>query len=198
MLQSPRTFATRHSEFALDLFSIALMKDHLKCLELLAAASDPDDPQWRPIKDRLLPDAELAELRATYDRVHRRELENRWGFTGLVSELSRSGDPFFRGLGSMAHGYSMASHVHHMDMVGASIPLERDQRSAERRETIHMAHEAHLVSDLLVFLFIRLSVGYRFIGTDLAPLKEAWSKIQALNDKLGIAHSTWMGVEYPD
>ncbi|MFD2498571.1 DUF5677 domain-containing protein [Rhizorhabdus histidinilytica] len=101
LLQSPDTFTQRHTEYAINLFHIALMKDHLKCAELLAAVSDPDSLQWRPIKDRLLDDDELVELRATYDRVHRRELENRWGFTGLVSELSRSGDRLFRGLGPL-------------------------------------------------------------------------------------------------
>ncbi|TGX53176.1 hypothetical protein E5A73_09915 [Sphingomonas gei] len=197
MLQSPTTFDDRHSEFAHDLFSVALMKDHRKCVELLDAVTDPDHPQWRPIRDRLLADDELAELSATYDRVHRRELENRWGFTGLVGELSRSGDPLFRNLGGMAQSYSMASHIHHMDMVGASIPLDRDRRSPERRETIHVAHEGRLISDILMFLYLRLGVGYRFVGVDAAPLAEARSTIRAINEKFHVAHATWMDVEYP-
>lgn len=197
MLQNPATFPARHSEYAHDLFSIALMKDHRKCLDLLAVIEEPEHPQWRPMRDRLLADDELAELSATYDRVHRREVENRWGFTGLVGELSRSGDPLFRDLGAMAHNYSMASHIHHMDMVGASVPLDRDRRSPERREAIHLAHEGRLVSDILAFLYLRLGVGYRFVGADTAPLAEAQSTIRALNDKFAIAHSTWMDVEYP-
>jgi hypothetical protein len=197
MLQSATTFRDRHSEYAHDLFNVALMKDHRKCLELLRVVTDPDHPQWRPIRDRLLPDDELSRLSATYDRVHRRELETRWGFTGLVGELSRSGDPLFRDLGGMAHNYSMASHIHHMDMVGASIPLDRDRRSSERRESIHAAHEGRLISDILTFLYLRLGVGYRFVGADTAPLAEARSTIKSLNEKFDVAYSTWMDVEYP-
>ncbi|MFC0304018.1 DUF5677 domain-containing protein [Rhizorhabdus histidinilytica] len=198
LLQSPDTFTQRHTEYAINLFHIALMKDHLKCAELLAAVSDPDSLQWRPIKDRLLDDDELVELRATYDRVHRRELENRWGFTGLVSELSRSGDRLFRGLGAVAHTYSIASHVHHMDMVGASLPLDRDRRSAERREAIHQTHEARVISDLLNFMLLRLSVGYRFLGISLATLLPAKAKIDALHAKFEPAWSSWLNIEYGD
>lgn len=197
MLQSPETFEQRHEEYASHLFSIAVMKDHRKATELMAVVKDPDHPQWRPIKDRLLSDEELAELSATYDRVHRRELENRWGFTGLVGELSRSGDALFRNLGGMAHTYSMASHIHHMDMVGASIPLERDLRSDDRRETIHAVHEGRLISDVLIFLYLRLCVGYRFVGADMAPLAEAKAAIEVVGAQFDAAHSTWMDVEYP-
>lgn len=197
LLQSPATFEQRHEEYASHLFSVAVMKDHRKSAELMAVVKDPEHPQWRPIKDRLLSDEDLAELSATYDRVHRRELENRWGFTGLVGELSRSGDPLFRSLGGMAHAYSMASHIHHMDMVGASIPMDRDQRSDDRRETIHVAHEGRLISDVLIFLYLRLCVGYRFVGANLAELAEAKAAIDAVGVQVGVAHSTWMNVEYP-
>lgn len=197
MLQSPATFQQRHEEYAVHLFSIAVMKDHRKSAELLSVVRDPDHPQWRPIRDRLLSENELAEVGATYDRVHRRELENRWGFTGMVGELSRSGDPLFRSLGGMAHTYSMASHIHHMDMVGASLPLDRDLRSDDRRETIHSAHEGRLISDVLVFLYLRLCVGYRFVGADMAPLAEAKAAIDALAAQCDVAHSTWMDIEYP-
>jgi hypothetical protein len=40
-------------------------------------------------------------------------------------------------------------------MVGASIALERDNPSSERRDSIHLAHEGRLLSDLLEFCFCR-------------------------------------------
>ena len=97
----------------------------------------------------------------------------------------------------MAHTYSMASHIQHTDMVGASIPLDRDLRSDERRETIHSAHEGRLISDVLIFLYLRLCVGYRFVGADTAPLAEAEAAIEAVGTQFDAAHSTWMDVEYP-
>ena len=154
-------------------------------------------PQWRPIRDRLLTEDELSQLSAASGHVPRRQLETRWGFTGLVGELSRSGDPLFRELGGLAQNYSMASHIHHMDMAGASIPLDRDLRSSERRETIHAAHEGRLISDILTFLYLRLAIGYRFVGADTSPLAEAQAAIQSFNQKFDMAYATWMSVEYP-
>src|SRR4051812_31336606 len=58
LLQSASTFPDRHREYATDLFSIALFKDHKKAADLLATALDPADPEWRPIRDRLLSDQE--------------------------------------------------------------------------------------------------------------------------------------------
>lgn len=164
LLQARETFAERHREYANKLFEIALLKDHQKAASVLAAVSDPDAPQCRPIRELLLPHAEVAEISARNEKASRRDLERRWGFTGLIGELSRSGDPYFHGLSALAHGYSMASHVQHGDIVGASIALERDLRSVERRDTIHLAHEGRLLSDLLHFLFLRLAVGYRFVA----------------------------------
>ncbi len=196
LLQASGSFADRHREYAEDLFAIALLKDHLKAQDLLATARDPGDAEWRPIRDRLLSDRDVQDVRERFNRVRRRELETRWGFTGLVSELSGSGDILFRDIGATAHAYSMASHIHHADMVGASIPLDRDRRSAARREQIHLAHEVRLICDILAFLYLRLAVGYRFIGADTAPLAEAEAAVKTAGEWRDDAYRAWMDAEY--
>jgi hypothetical protein len=153
--------------------------------------------QWRPIRDLLLSDGEVAEFSSRIDKVARRNLETRWGFTGLIGELSRSGDPYFNGLGALAHGYSMASHVQHVDMVGASIALERDRRSVKRRDSIHLAHEGRLLSDLLDFLFLRMGVGYRFVAADLAQLAGVKAAIEEARAPFRRAAEDWLQIEYP-
>lgn len=197
LLQARETFAARHTEYADQLFEIALLKDHRKAGTLLAAVPDPEAPQWRPIRDLLLPDSEVAELSARNDKVARRDLETRWGFTGLIGELSRSGDSYFEGLGALAHSYSMASHVQHVDMIGASIALERDRRPVERRDAIHLAHEGRLLSDLLYFLFLRLAVGYRFVAADMSQLVEVKSAIDEARAPFRQAAEQWLQIEYP-
>ena len=145
----------------------------------------------------MLSDEELARIRAQYDKPRRQQLESKWGFTGLIGELSRSGDPLFNGIGAMAHGYSVASHIAHMDCIGVGMPMERDLRPSERKETVHLTHEGRLISDLLVFLFLRLWVGYRFVGADATVLKGAWAKIEAVTAQFGETRSKWMNIEYP-
>jgi hypothetical protein len=196
LLQSPATFPTRHQEYAHDLFQIGRSKDHIKAAEVLASVPDPDAAEWLPIREMLLSDEELADIRTRYDKTTRSRLEARWGFTGLIGELSRSGDSLFRGFGAAAHGYSIASHVAHVDYAGASIPMDRDMRSSERKETIHLAHEGRLISDLLIYLLWRLTIGYRFVGADMEPVTGAWSTIQALSEKFKKAYGEWLDVEY--
>lgn len=196
LLQARETFAVRHSEYADQLFEIALLKDHRKAATLLAAVSDPDAPQWRPIRDVLLSDDEVTKLSARNDKVARRNLETRWGFTGLIGELSRSGDSYFNGLGALAHGYSIASHVQHVDMVGASMALERDRRPAERRDSLHLAHEGRLLSDLLDFLFLRLAVGYRFVAADMSQLIGVKAAIEEARAPFRQAAEDWLQIEY--
>lgn len=198
LVQSRDTFADRHREYAEDLFAIALLKDHRKASELLASQQDAEHPEWRPIRDRLLSDEKVAELSARFSRECRRNLETLWGFTGLLSTLSRSNDPLFRGLGGLPHSYSLASHVNHLDYVGASLPFDRDKRSPNRKESIHFAHHGRLVSDVLTFLHFRLLVGYRFVEADMTPLRKAKRQIDKLHEEYEQANANWMKVEYGD
>jgi hypothetical protein len=197
LLQSPDAFAVRHHEYTQDLFEIGLLKDHQRAASLLAATSIPDAPDWQPIRDRLLPDAERERISQSLPSAVRRELERRWGFTGLVGELERSDDPLFAGVGGTAFAYAMASHIQHVDSIGSSIPLERDLREANRRESLQLAHHGRLVSDPLRFMFLRLAVGYRFIGADVSPLQEVKAAIDRQAEQFQQTYQEWINVEYP-
>lgn len=196
MLQARETFEERHREYTEDLFDISRLKDHRKALDLLDSVKDPDGDEWRPMRDLLLSEEEVAEISGRLDKAARRALETRWGFTGLVGALSRSGDPYFRGLGALAHSYSLASHIQHADKHGTSIPLDRDLRSAERRDAIHLAHEGRLLSDVLHFLFVRLAVGYRFVGADPARLSAIKERIDEACEPFRQATKDWHSTEF--
>lgn len=196
LLQSKLEFPKRHEEYAEKLYEIALFKDHRKAVELLALVPDPASEQWRPMREILLADSEFTALSQKYGKADRNELATRWGFTGLIGELSRSADPYFSGLGALAHGYAMASHVQHVDFVGASIALERDHRSKDRRDSVQLAHTGRLISDLLDFFFLRLATGYRFTGADREKLTHAWSEIAKARQPFKDATSDWMDIEY--
>lgn len=196
LLQSKDEFRKRHDEYANQLFEIALLKDHRKAAELLALVPDPDSEHWRPMRDLLLSDFDFAALSQKHGKSGRDDLARRWGFTGLVGELSRSADPYFDGLGALAHGYAMASHVQHVDFVGASMPLERDHRSEARRDSANLAHIGRLISDILDFFFLRLATGYRFTGSDKSRLRGAWSVIERAREPFKEATAKWMDIEY--
>jgi hypothetical protein len=196
MLQSQEACAERHEEYAEDLYNIALVKDHRKAKDLLALVPDPQSATWRPVRGVLLSDEQFEELSSRYGRAARKELETRWGFTGLIGQLARSADPYFTDITALAHGYAMASHVQHVDFAGAAMPLERDCREPEQRESVHLAHAARIISDCLWFFFLRLSVGYRFVGADRSRLREVANAIEQACAPFGKGYSDWARAEY--
>ncbi|MBY3115646.1 DUF5677 domain-containing protein [Rhizobium laguerreae] len=198
LLQGRKDFEERHRQYAHDLYQIGLFKDHKKAVELLATVPDPDNRVWKPIRDRLLSDAELTSIGNAFGSTERRSLEGRWGFTGLIGELARSGDELTRGFTGFSHGYSMASHIHHADAIGTSMAIERDLRSTERRDAILLTHGARLISDTLSCFYLRLAVGYRFIQHDFEPVALAAEKIRKLQEAFDGVYQDWMSVEYPE
>lgn len=198
LLQSAENFAVRHREYAQDLFEIGLLKDHQKAASLLAATKDANAAEWQPIRDRLLPDEERERISQSLSPAVRRELERRWGFTGLVGELGKSGDPLFKDVGGTAFSYAMASHIQHVDAIGSSMPLERDLRPEQRREAVQLAHHGRLVGDPLRFMFLRLAVGYRFTGADVSPLREVKEAIDRQAEQFQEIYRQWMEIEYPE
>jgi hypothetical protein len=194
LLQAPATFKQRHNEYRRDLFQIGLLRDHQKALALLAAIPNRDAEEWRPIRDRLLSEREHEEISQRYPKDVRRVMEMRWGFAGLIRELQS--DRKFGSVGGLAHGYSIASHIQHVDYIGISVPMERDLRSDDRRNFIHMAHIVRLISDVFGCLTIRLATGYRFVEQDLAPIKAAIDRVEVFMKPLGGAYQEWLEVEY--
>ncbi|MCA0249009.1 MAG: DUF5677 domain-containing protein [Proteobacteria bacterium] len=198
LLQSKSTFKQRHREYSDCLWEISLLKDHRKAAELLKVIPNRDDSTWRPIRDRLLDDAARDRISSAYDQSRRRSLEARWGFAGLLAELTRSGDPDFVRFAGFAHSYSLASHIQHADYVGISLPWDRESRSVEQRDTLQLAHAGRLISDVFTFLELRLKIGYRFVEADTGPLVEQWAKVKGLKADFQNAYANWMSVEYPD
>lgn len=196
MLQFPASFETRHHEYRHDHFRIGLLKDHAKIVELLAAVPNPHEDEWRPLRERLLSDAERDEFSAAYPKAARSALETRWGFTGMIRELVKSGDPLFRDFAGFAASYASASHIVHADHIGTVIPLEIDTRHQDRRDAQLKAHAVRLMSDTMASLQVRLAVGYRFIDRDPSPLAEAFDAIHKLKMGFGRVYEDWMATEY--
>ena len=198
LLQDRTTFKERHREYSEDLFQIALFKDHKKASELLSSLPNPEAPEWKPVRDQLLEDDELVKLGRAYPAAQRRALEGRWGFTGLVSHLAGSHDPLFEGFKGFTHGYSNASHIHHVDYIGAALPMDRERRSSIRRDLALLTHSHRLISEVISLLQLRLQIGYRFIGHDPSSLFEVTQKVANFSATGASEYEEWIGVEYPE
>lgn len=197
LLQDPMQFAVRYQEYRYALTDIALLKDHAKASDFLDLLLDRDAPQWRPMRETLLPEPERADLSGRYPKAVRRALETKWGFAGMLGELSRSGDPALRGFAGLAHGYSMASHVAHADHIGTSVPMEIERRPPDRRDVVLQAHGTRLMSDVMSCLEMRLLFGCRFTHRPMEPVAEALRSMNELRDRFGLAEEAWLSKEYP-
>lgn len=196
LLQTKDSFKERFKEYRHVLFELSLLKDDKKIRGFLNTVSNPDADEWLPLRERLIPQEEIERMNREYDKTYKRTLETRWGFTGLISSLSASDDPLFKGFDSLAHGYSIASHIMHADYLGVSIPMERDMRDEDRRNSVHFAHMARLISDAFSWMKMRLSVGYRFVGADYSVINEAFKKIDLHLDSMKSMYDDWIKIEY--
>ena len=196
ILQSQSKSKERFLEYSRELWEIGLLKDHEKASTLLEALQHPNSIDWKPIYDMLLSSEELTLFRDRYPKPRRRELDRKWGFTGIINELTNSKDPILSSFKALAHGYSIASHVAHADCAGTSIALERDMRSSARREAIHLAHLSRLISDIFTYFEMRLFIGYRFINHSIAPIGEAAKAIEELMARKKEIYESWISKEY--
>lgn len=196
IVQKREEFSQRFKEYTEDQFDLSLMKDDQKARDLLSNIPDGDAAQWKPIRDMVLPDAEREKLRERFSRPIRRALETRWGYAGILHSLSNSGDPLYRGFAGLSYSYAIASHIQHADYFGVSIPLDRDARSQERRDSMHEAHLVRLISDCFTCFQFRLRAAYRFVNCDPAPLLDVEKKVEQLMTGMKSAYDRWLDVEY--
>ena len=197
LLQAPHTFAERFREYSQDLYDIGRLRDHGKISSFLSELSAASANELRPLTDRLLDPADLAQVQARLPKPARAAVEGRWGFTGMVGALDRSKDDLFAGIAGMAHNYSMASHVMHADPIGTSMPLERGHRTVEAHDASHAVHLARLVVDAVVCHRLRLRVAYRFVGANPKGLVRADELVEAMSRRHDDAYRTFLQIEYP-
>lgn len=198
LIQSQDTFKDRYREFACEQPEIFALQDDRKARQLLDAIKDPEAGSWRPIRDMVLPDIKREELASSYSKTYRRQMDMKWGYGGMLNSLSNSGDTLFTNFTGLSYGYSVASHIHHADFIGISVPLERDRRSSETRDAIHLAHLARLISDCFSCFQIRLFSGYRFVGGDTKKVEYARTHINNFFTELKPAQKEWSDMEYGD
>lgn len=196
ILQSQEKFKERIQEYSVDHFNVSLIKDDKKIRDLLEIVGDSEPSKWRPLTDRLLSDHELERLITKYDRKMRRSIESKWGVAGILHSFRHDNDPHTKKFPGLLHNYSLASHIHHADYIGVSIPDERERRDLARRDAIHLAHLSRLISDCFSYFLLRADAGYTYIKADPTPIFGALAKIDAINKAQDEIYEEWMNIEY--
>lgn len=191
LLLDKTEFNNSFSEFSEDLFYIGEIRNHRKAQDFLRHI-----PENTAIQNLLLPPEVLQDYLKKFPSKRRRALEGKWGLTGLVNEITKSDHIISQGLGPILHGYNVSSHVLHADCMGNAIIREREERTEARRQAVHLAHAARIISDLLHLFFIRLWISYQFIDAENQPIINCYNSFAFLEEELSKAQQNFYFVEY--
>ncbi len=185
----------RVGEFRYALPDIALLRDHRRAEALLNVLGDKPQDELRPIREVLLSARELARIQASYSRKRRAQLEQKWSFASMVDDISQSRFPGIDAYASMLFGYSMSSHLIHMDGVGLGMILDREQREPVRLNAMNCAHTARLFSEQVQFAVLRAAYCNWLKGLPIEHIIHDNTREKFLAD-LDQANKEWHGVEY--
>src|SRR5579872_4895894 len=116
------------------------LKSHLKVSAFLEmvdkVAGDSTDDKWRPLRDLMISEDEVVEIRQRLPKHVRRKLEDAWSFLPLAETLSKAEAPGASLYTGLAHLYATGSHQAHKDADGVGIAWERSRRDGERIKLI--------------------------------------------------------------
>lgn len=185
----------RVSEFRSALPDIALLRDHKRAEILLKVFGDKPQDQLRPIQEVLLSASELDRIQTTYPSKLRAQLEQKWSFANMVEDISKSGFPGIDAYTSMLFGYSMSSHLIHMDGLGLGMIIDREQREPLRLEATNCAHAARLFSGQVHLAVLRGAYCNWFKGLSIKHIVHDESRDKFYQD-LDLANTEWHTVEY--
>ena len=192
LIHTKNDLRQRHDEFAEHQFQMATMKDDQKARDALASVPDSSGPEWNALRALVIPDAERDQLRGTYDKATRRSMETRWGYTGLLNTLIKSGDPTYSTLGGLFYGYTTSSHLHHADYVGISIALGQSRLEPPLRDSTHLSHLARLIRDCFTCFELRLQAVCRFTGEDTHVLLRVRRQIDDFWTEMKSSNAAWL------
>jgi hypothetical protein len=182
-------------DVGLDLASIA---DDRRIKEFFASFPDAaTDAMWRPYREMLLTDTRSAELEAQYPSKFRKEHGHRWAFREVLKALGREGHQIF---GEFARGpfwYSIPSHILHADAFAVGAAWDRfHNRTEEQRQALEIAHAARLISDLLLFGYMRLYAIARRRQIPRVDVRTWWKSSRDLRHAMSAVHEDFRDAVY--
>jgi hypothetical protein len=192
LVHSKNDVRFRHDEFAEHQFQIAMMKDDQKARDALESVPDASGSEWDALRELVLPDAERDKLRAIYDKASRRSMETRWGYTGLLNALIRSGDPTYSTLSGLFYGYTLSSHLHHADYAGISIALGHSRLDPRTRDSTQLSRMSRLIRDCFTCFELRFAAASRFAGWPREDVSKVRQRIDELWAEMTASNSAWL------
>jgi len=186
----------RAEEYWSILPEAARLVSHRRASALMQEIPDAGAPQWAPIRELVLPDDVVADIKQKYPKQACKRLKQKWSFMEIAKFLVEYGDPRYRPLASMAYGYGMQSHLMHQDGEGVGMVWERMQRDPVRQESITSAHGARVVSDSCTYAFVRAKEVLRVNGGSVETISSISDDYRELFEEIEVSERLWNEIEY--
>lgn len=162
----------------------------------LNAKSGDVNNDYRPFEDLLLDDVEIEELRNGTNKKERKLLDQKWSFSNIVSEFSKSDDKGLSLFSHLAHNYGMSSHLIHKDGDGIAMIWDRCTRPEERMYAAKLSHSARVISDVCSFAELRTIFLMKACNQELDVIHVLKENYKSLFDELNDAYKSFLDVEY--
>lgn len=185
------TRATRIEEYWNILPEFDRLKRHDRITQFLSVLGELG-PSGDALRELLLTEKEVVNIRAAYPRKERQALAQKWSFNDVIRAIALESN---EAAGMLANAYGLASNIVHQDGDGVGMIGERARRSQERRELVEIAHAGRQVTDLLTFAMIRALHTLQLANQDTEPVHSCWQTQQPLREELAAATVSWWDVE---
>lgn len=196
LIHSKSDVKSRHDEFAEHQFQIAIMKEDQKARDALELVPDASSSEWDAIRALVLHEVEREKLKAMYDKANRRSMDTRWGYTGILNALVRSGDPEYSTLSGLFYGYTLSSHLHHADYMGISIVRGHSRLDPYTRDLTQIKRMARLIRDCFTCFELRFCAAGRFAEWPRESLLQARQRIDEFWGKMTESNAAWVKSAY--
>jgi hypothetical protein len=112
--------------------------------ENLAGQEDDDARVFRALRDEALFSLDPVGIKPT-----RKQVEQRWSFSGIIDALTRKGGiGEVLGLDALGHAYSMSSHLAHASPKAFDLMEDRSLRG-EDLQALEVSHVCRILSDMV-------------------------------------------------
>jgi hypothetical protein len=126
---------------------------------------------------------EEERLRSKWTKAARTQMEQKWSFTGIVNYLSKKhqGQPL-ENIDFVTHTYRMASHIAHGDEMGINLIRERNSRSEEERNAVHIAHYLRLLNDCFHYSLLTSLYTTKYLKVQATYFTELGKSLKEIHD----------------
>ncbi len=196
LMGSPEEQKRKANEYWNIMPDMARLARHHRATNILKAVDAEDMLMWRPIHELTIDNIEAESLSKKYTRKEKQKLGQKWSFSGISRFFAQHENKKFKNMGILGYDYGIKSHLIHQDGDGVGIIWDRFRRSAERQDSMAVAHAGRIISDICIFGLFRAGELLTACKQNASTTLEIYNRYVDLFEGISEARKDWHGIEY--